>query len=182
MAQGTPHTRLSRNTVPCAIFPNTLPREEGVYWIIWSLQIISCDRAISSLLPVNTKKYIPGGLGGKDDPDHADPTKQHSGTSPGENVTKSEGQPQLHRQCQHVQVFLNLLSNPTTHHPLFSSASVVWRDQKYLSLSGVLTVLVEKYLTHLTILCLYVWLVIETQIGSKFTMIVSDNNDTGVEW
>ena len=59
MAQGTPHTRLSRNTVPCAIFPNTLPREQGVYWIIWSLQIISCDRAISSLLPVNTKKYIP---------------------------------------------------------------------------------------------------------------------------
>ena len=48
----------------------------------------------------------PGGLGGKDDPVQADPTKQHSGTSPGENVTKSEGQPQLHRQCQHVQVFL----------------------------------------------------------------------------
>ena len=24
-----------------AIFPNTLPREQGVYWIIWSLEIIS---------------------------------------------------------------------------------------------------------------------------------------------
>ena len=39
--------RVSGNTVPGAIFPNTLPAE---------LEIIYFD--ISSLLPVNTKKYI----------------------------------------------------------------------------------------------------------------------------
>ena len=26
-----------RNTVPRAVFPNTLPRQQGVYWTIWSL-------------------------------------------------------------------------------------------------------------------------------------------------
>ena len=47
----------SRNTVPRAIFPNTLPRGQGVYWIIWSLEIISFG--IAPLLAGNTKKYIP---------------------------------------------------------------------------------------------------------------------------
>ena len=58
------------------------------------------------------------------------------------------------------------LSNIMINH-IFSSASDVWRDQKYLSLSGVLTVLVEKYFTHLTSLCLYVWLFIETQLRAN---------------
>ena len=31
---------VSRNTVPWGVFPNTLPREQGVYWIIWSLNIM----------------------------------------------------------------------------------------------------------------------------------------------
>ena len=26
-----------RNTVPRAVFPNTLPRQQGVYWTIWAL-------------------------------------------------------------------------------------------------------------------------------------------------
>ena len=41
-----------KNTVP-----STLPREQGVYWILWSLKIMTYNR--SSMLPVNTKKYIP---------------------------------------------------------------------------------------------------------------------------
>ena len=131
--------------------PREISSSSGMYKTNTSRQytaVYEYNHIMSSLLPVNTKKYVltmnidsvkintslimmrdyfshPGGLGGKDNPVQADPTKQHSGTSPGENVTKSEGQPQLHRQCQHVQVFLNLLSNLTTHHPLFSSASVV---------------------------------------------------------
>ena len=32
-------------------------REQGVYWILWSLKIMTYNR--SSMLPVNTKKYIP---------------------------------------------------------------------------------------------------------------------------
>ena len=38
-AQGS----VSGNTVPGAVFDNTLPREQGVYWIIWYLLIISFD-------------------------------------------------------------------------------------------------------------------------------------------
>ena len=32
---------LSRNTVPRVVFPNTLPREQKVYRIVWSLKIMS---------------------------------------------------------------------------------------------------------------------------------------------
>ena len=36
---------VSRNTVPGEVFPNTVPREQEVYWmILWSLLIISCDK------------------------------------------------------------------------------------------------------------------------------------------
>ena len=31
---------VSRNAVPWEVFPNTFPREQGVYWIIWSLNIV----------------------------------------------------------------------------------------------------------------------------------------------
>ena len=33
--------RVRKNTVPRAVFPRTLPRAQGVYWIIWSPQIMS---------------------------------------------------------------------------------------------------------------------------------------------
>ena len=46
---------VSENTVPRAVFPCTLPREQGVYWIMWSLKIISLN--MPSLLPGNIKKY-----------------------------------------------------------------------------------------------------------------------------
>ena len=38
-----------KNTVPRAVFPNTLPGEQGVYWKIWSLLIVSFDIIPSSL-------------------------------------------------------------------------------------------------------------------------------------
>ena len=46
---------VSRNTVLRAVFPSTLPRDEGVHWKIWSLEI----SFIIAPVPVNTKKYIP---------------------------------------------------------------------------------------------------------------------------
>ena len=57
-----PLESVSRNTVPRAIFPNTLPREQGVYWIIWSLIIslknIPVAQQCNQYFPDNDKNSV----------------------------------------------------------------------------------------------------------------------------
>ena len=50
---------VSRNTVPRGVFPNTLPREQEVYRNISEYDLWRSCHLISSLFPLNIKKYIP---------------------------------------------------------------------------------------------------------------------------